>query len=493
MSEAKHLPTPPAGSKMSEPFKIGELHLKNRLVRSSIGGKFGYYDGSPTAAWVNFERRFARTGVAALISPTVSVSEDRYSPLNYLKIADDRFIAPLRADVARIKAGSDVAYCLQIGDPGYQCQTSLFTQDEDTKSSSWTFDLLYGYPTHAVAMSRDEIAASVRAHAAGARRAKAAGCDAVEITLSKGYLSHQFLNPGINRRRDEYGGSVDKRFRFAREVVSAVRDAVGPTYPVGVRLSAIDYNYLPVNVRFPPTLPLRHWVVGNGLDETIHYARELEKLGVDWLHLSRGFGFINPKESPGALPVAEIRMVYNQVAHLGLKAKLRALLMSMLPDFLIRAVMGIGWGKRSDLGATGDIAKAFREAVKIPIIANGGFQSRDLIERTLASGNCDLVSMARPLLANPELFAEFHHRDMPENPCTFCNRCSMLTAIVPVGCYEPKRFKDQKEMERHILRWGSDPDLGPLAVAGDSELDPAQARAAVAELGVQAAADAELG
>lgn len=461
MLDGTPIPAPPPDLEMAKPFQLGALPLKNRLIRSSLGGKQAAYDGSPNPAWPNFEKRFMRTGVAALVSPTVSVNARRYSPLEYLKIADDRFIEPLAAAIAQIKSASDAAYILQLGDPGAACQTSLFAQAEDGRSASSTFDLLYGYPSVATPMSVDEIKASVRAHADGARRAKAAGVDAIEVTLSKGYLAHQFLNPATNRRRDAYGGSVEKRFRFVRELVLAVREAVGPRFPFGVRISTADHNYLPLNLRLPISFPLRGWASGNRLEEMLGYAKALESLGVDWLHLSRGFGFPNPKESPGDLPVPEIRRVYNSVAHLGWKARLRALIASALPDFLIRLVLGIGWKKGDELGATGRLAKSFRDAVKIPIIANGGFQDRDLIEATLRSGNCDLVSFARPLLANRDLLAQFHERSTPENPCSFCNRCSMLTAIVPVGCYDRERFRSQDEMEEKILELITDPDLPP--------------------------------
>src|ERR1700734_206707 len=148
MVDVKDVPSPPPGTRMAEPFAIKGLRLKNRLIRSSIGGKFGYYDGSPTDAWTHFEKRFARTGVAALISATVSVDETRYSPLEYAKLADDRFIAPFADAIARIKKGSDCHYILQTGAPGAHPQTSLFSKAAGAQSSSATFDLLYGYRNH---------------------------------------------------------------------------------------------------------------------------------------------------------------------------------------------------------------------------------------------------------------------------------------------------------------------------------------------------------
>jgi 2,4-dienoyl-CoA reductase-like NADH-dependent reductase (Old Yellow Enzyme family) len=90
----------------------------------------------------------------------------------------------------------------------------------------------------------------------------------------------------------------------------------------------------------------------------------------------------------------------------------------------------------------------------LPIIANGGFQRRSFIERALESESCDMVSMARPLLANVDLLEQFRAgRDLPERPCTFCNRCTVRTTIAPLGCYDVTRFDSEEEMEDQILDW----------------------------------------
>ncbi|MEK7268216.1 MAG: hypothetical protein AAB093_02330, partial [Nitrospirota bacterium] len=72
--------------------------------------------------------------------------------------------------------------------------------------------------------------------------------------------------------------SVDKRFQFLREIVQAVRQTVGHDFLFGIRLSAVDFNYLPVNFRWPVVFPLRHYFMGNGLKETLYYGQELAKL-----------------------------------------------------------------------------------------------------------------------------------------------------------------------------------------------------------------------
>ncbi len=451
--------------RMMERFKIKNVSFENRVLRSSLGGQLAAADGAVTDVWRNFERRFARTGVAGLISATVSVSETRYSPIYYPALSRDEFTGPLRDAVRRVKEGTDCRYILQIGDPGSHTQTSLFSQAEDGKSASGGFDLLYGYRNRSVTLSKEEIPAIVTGYANAARRVRDAGCDGVEITASKGYLIHQFLNPSTNRRDDEYGGDEKGRFRLLGEIMRAVRAAVGPDFLLGVRMSARDHNFVPVNLRLPPVWPLRHWTMGNDLPETLYFAEELERLGADYLHLSNGFGFINPRENPGAFPVPEVRRIFNSTRHLSFKAAVRSTFMNMTPKLVLKALFGIGWNTKN-LGETGKLSAEFRRVVKIPIIANGGFQSRKLIEETLATGDCDMVSMARPLLANPDLLRVFQTADEPDKPCTFCNRCSILTAIGPVGCYEPERFASQDEMERAILRLTTDPDGGAPAVSG---------------------------
>jgi 2,4-dienoyl-CoA reductase (NADPH2) len=438
---------------MFEPFSIKGIHFENRILRSAMGGKMCYYDGTVNNAWSNFERRFARHGVGGIISTTLAVDSRRSSPLEYPRISEDRFVGPLRDGIKKIKAHSKVVYIAQIGDPGYLTQTSLFSQKADGRTSSPIVDGLYGYRSFATAMTTGEIAHSVQEHIKGVVRARDAGADGVEITAAKGYLIHQFLNPGINRRDDAYGGSPEARFRLLREVVEGARAAVGPDFLLGVRLSAADNNHLPVNFRWPPSA----YFNGNRLPQTLLYAQELEKLGIDYLHVAHGFGFPNPKENVGDYPLDQIRIFANTTRHLGLKCWLRAAFLNAVPDFVLKPIMGIGW--RPPTRENADNAAAFKKVLKIPVIANGGFQERDVIEETLREGKSDFVSMARPLLANPDLLKVFKEgKNAPEKPCTRCNRCVILTAVQPVGCYEPLRFKSQDEMEKQIMRWSADPE-----------------------------------
>lgn len=457
------------------PFTIRSVTFKNRILRSSMGGRTSYYDGTVTPAWKNFEKRFAQYDVGGIISATIDVDDKRLSPLEYPKISHDCFVEPLRRGVQAVQE-LGCKYIMQIGDPGGHTQTSLLPQIEDGKSASATFDLFYGYRNRTTAMTAGEVSEVVRKFRDAARRVKRAGCDGIEVTASKGYIIHQFLNPATNRRKDAYGGSEWRRFQLLREIVEAVREEVGPEYLFGVRLSAKDFNYLPLwTFRLPPVWPLGDWLMGNTTEATIPYARELKKLGVDFLHIDSGFGFINPKGSPTAgYPIDGIRIFANATRHLSAKAWIRAAAVNVLPGWLL----GIGWTYEE--AANAGFAGEFRAALTAPgerpypIIANGGFQKLDRIERALggvqAKGEqkaqppqCDLVAIARPLLANPDLIHQFRKGlNEPANPCTFCSLCCTRTAVLPLGCYDIRRFHDtpemtaQDQMEQEIMRWSAD-------------------------------------
>ncbi|MBK9928737.1 MAG: hypothetical protein IPP04_02510 [Saprospiraceae bacterium] len=436
-----------------EPFQIKNLHFKHRILRSSIGGRTSFYDGTVSSAFKNFEKRFAQHDVAGIISATISVNDERTSPMEYPKLSDDRYIKPL-ADAIKAVQAYDCRYIVQIGDTGGATHTSLFAQASDAKSSSTLFDLFYGYQNLHKAMTIEEIEMTITNFAEAARRVRAAGADGLEITASKGYVIHQFLNPGINRRTDKYGGTVDKRFTLLEEIILAVRKKVGDDFPIGIRLSAADYNYQPLNLRLPIRFPLRHWYFGNTIEENLHYAQKLKALGIDYLHIDKGYGFPNPKGNPGSFPVHEMKMFYNSNRHLSIKAGLRAVLFNLIPEFILNPIANIGWSDTPAISA--DDALRFKQEVGLPVISNGGYQDRDIIESTLTHGKADLISMARPLLANVDLIQQFRAGSTKAaNPCTHCNRCPVRTANFPLGCYDPSRFKSEQEMEDQIMWWSA--------------------------------------
>jgi 2,4-dienoyl-CoA reductase (NADPH2) len=164
-------------------------------------------------------------------------------------------------------------------------------------------------------------------------------------------------------------------------------------------------------------------------------------------------------------------MFANSTRHLSKKASTRAYLLNGVPKTILKRITSIGWHYKE--AANLPDARRFREDVGLPVIANGGFQHRSVIDEALSSGGCDLVSMARPLLANPDLPELFRAgKEGPDRPCTFCSRCAVRTTLFPLGCYDPSRFDSQDDMEAQILNWSARPDFDePLP------WDPPQSRA----------------
>jgi 2,4-dienoyl-CoA reductase (NADPH2) len=438
------------------PLDIKNVRFENRILRSSVGGRTCNYDGTVTDVWKNFEKAFAVGGAGGIISTTFHVNKDRLSPLQYPSVADDKYVPYLKKYIAQIRGGPyGCKYIVQIGDPGYATYTSLFPEERDAMSSSAGFDFAFGYNNTRRTMPDEEIKKSIAEYAAAARRVKDTGADGVEITATKGYLIHQFLNPGINRRTDQWGGDADRRFLFLAEIIKAVRAAVGPTYMLGVRLSGADLNYSPVLLalaRLPSPLLSRERWVGNELPQMLEYAQRLESLGVDYLHVVSGYGFPNPRDVPGEFPFEEIRMFFDSVRHLSFKAAVRAALVHIPPTFVWRWLFNLGWRRRPAVNL--DFARAFKNKVRLPVIANGGFQEKDLIEQAIGAASCDMVSMARALIANPNLPLVFGAgKNAPAIPCSHCNKCVGRTTTGPLGCYDERRFASRGEMVDQILGW----------------------------------------
>jgi 2,4-dienoyl-CoA reductase (NADPH2) len=440
-----------------------DVSFRSRVIRSSIGGRNAYYDGTVNDSWVYFERRCAMSGIGAMISATIAIDHDRWSPLEYPQLGHEDFVKPLRKGIKRVKEGDhkdspyiDCPYILQIGDPGSHTQTSLFREDADAKSASSGFDFLYGYTSWRQPLCEQEIRELVEKFAKSAGWAKEARCDGVELTISKGYVIQQFLNPATNRRKDEYGGPLKNRYKLVEQIARGVRKAVGPKYMFGIRISGSDSNKEPwTNFHWPPRYK------GNELQDMIQVAKWLQddpEIKIDFVHVTNGFGFPCPKGSPGRFPTRDAQIFVNATRHLSMKAAFRAqvfnLLMLVFRERLVDWAMNLDW----KYGPAANLADAweFKKQLEIPVIVNGGFQEKFDIEAALEI--CDAVSMARPLLANPDLLDLFRNNQSPRFPCTFCNRCAARTALFPLGCYDRSRYANQEQMEDQILAWVRDPD-----------------------------------
>ena len=324
---------------MATPFErtwIGNTVLPNRLLMAPMKTGYGNVEGEATQRQVDFYRRRAAGGVGLITLEPMYVHPSGKELPNQLGIHNDKILEALRHLVNQIhEAGAKVAVHLtHAGRMANPAATSL-----PLVSASAT-PCRENTPKPRT-LSKSAIEFLVECFAQAARRARQIGVDIVELQCGHGYLIGQFLSPLVNKRRDEYGGSLENRLRFGVDILKAVKAELGAAIPVICRLSAREY--------IPEGLNL--W-------DSTRIAVALEAAGADAIHVSGG-------------TVCESPAWYFQ--HSALPAG----------EFL-------------------EDAQAIKRAVTIPVIAVGRLGTPDRVMEALGDGGVDMAALGRPLIADPD-------------------------------------------------------------------------------------------
>lgn len=421
-----------------DPLQFKNLTVKNRIFRSNIAGRLDNYDGSGNQARINWELKFARGGVGAIISSFVPVSiQGRIVP-NFATVSRDEFIPFWRKLGERVHE-FDCKYIMQLSHSGRQRDIPGIEFAKGI-SSTGNSEPLHGFQCSR--MTLKDINDVVQEFAQGARRAREAGLDGVELHGANGYLITQFLSKGINNRKDDYGGSLENRARFVLDIVKAIRSEVGDDFHLQMKISGTDYNRA--------LLPWER--KGNTIEDSIQVCKWLEEAGVNAIHASTGSLFPHPRNPAGGINMKTLAQNYDIMASSGSKT-LRNLIIFRTPGF--SNFFGWWWGHNGGKyveGANLADARAIKQAVNIPVICTGGFQTASVVTAALDREDCDAVSIARSLVANNDLLDQWKQgNDSPAKPCTYCNKCALNALQNPIGCYEESRFDSHEEMVAQIM------------------------------------------
>lgn len=383
-------------SPVLSPTRLGPLTLRNRIVKCATY-ETRAKDGLVTDALIDWHREIAAGGVAMTTLAYCSVAADGRTFKDQIVMRPEAVPGLARFADAIHAEGAKAA--IQIGHAGW------FADPKATGTRplgpSGTFSI--HAQRFARAMSNADLDRMERDFATAAEIAVAAGFDALEVHLGHGYLLSQFLSPYNNRRRDEYGGSLENRARFPRRVVQAVRAAAGRDVAIWAKLNMED-----------------GFATGLTIEDGLAVARMLEADGaLDALQLTGGHTTKTPMFlMRGASPLVELfgreRNPLRRMA-LTLGAKL------MMRNYPFEEAFFM------------PLARRFRAAVRLPLMLLGGVNQQATMEAALAEG-FELLALGRALIRQPDLVQRIAAGDFDGSLCTHCNRCVAYVGHAPTMC-----------------------------------------------------------
>ncbi len=316
----------------SLPLPCG-VHLKNRLVKSAMSDSLGNGAGNPTQAQIRLYERWAEGGAALSLIGEVQTRPDfPEKPGNLVLVPDADW--PAMQELARRGSANGAHIWPQLGHAGALSHGPISSPKGPSRLD------IEGL--HCEGLSLAELHEIPETYARAAALAKANGFGGVQIHAGHGFLLSQFLSPLFNHRTDAYGGSVVNRFRIIHEVIAAIRQAVGPGYPVGIKINSTD--------------KLQGGLTGT---EAMQVVRLLGETSVDLIDISGGTYF------PGAASSSDGALASG-------------------PYFL-------------------EFSKQAKQVTRIPIISTGGFTTRAQAIEALRTEAADAIGLARAMVLNPSL------------------------------------------------------------------------------------------
>ena len=348
-----------------ESSSINTMSLANRFIRSATWEGMADDEGKCSSRLIELMSKLAKGGVGLIITGHTYVHQNgRHAPWQ-LGIDRNELIPGLKSMTQAVhEAGGKIA--VQLGYGGAYLSKSRVRS-----------------------MSIADIQELVKAYGQAAIRAREAGFDAVQIFAAHGFFLSQLLCPRYNDRTDLYGGNIQNRARLLMEVLEAIRKAVGPDYPVLIKLNAQDF-------------------IENGLslEEAIQVGLMLQEGGIDAIELSGGL-----LNNPNVLRT-----------HISSKA---------------------------DEAYLQNEARAFKEYINVPLFLGGGIRSYDIASQLIEQGVTDYISMCRPFICEPDLIYRWQSGDLTKAACISCNNCveegkaGHGISCIPLVESEPETFFPQ--------------------------------------------------
>ncbi len=345
--------------KLFEPTEINGMKLKNRFVRSATHEAMARLDGAVTDQLADCMAELVRGQVGLVITGHAHVNREGQAGARQMGVYSDAMIDGLKRVSSVVHENGGVV-AIQLAHAGTR------GKGKEEYPAIGPSDLFIEGAKKASAMTVDDIKRTVIAFGDAAERSVKAGFDAIQIHSAHGYLLSQFLSPYYNKRKDGYGGNLEHRAGLLLEVYEEIRNRVGRSFPVMVKINSEDFLD-----------------GGMTLTEMLKVAHMLEDRGMDAIEISGGT-FESGRLIPSRIGTSksEKKEVYYRKA-----------------------------------------ARAFKEEIKIPLILVGGFLSFAAAEEVINSQLADYISLSRPLIREPHLIKRWANGDRRKATCISCNTC----------------------------------------------------------------------
>lgn len=346
--------------------------LSNRIAKSAMSENMAIKGHIPGEAYVNLYRRWAQGGLGLCISGNVMVDRRHLGEHNNVVLEKGQDLSYFKKWAGSVE-GTKMALWPQLNHPGKQIPK--FLSKQPVAPSAIPFEprmqAMFATPR---ALREEEIWEIIERFAESARLVKKAGFQGVQIHGAHGYLVSQFLSSKHNVRKDRWGGTLENRMGFLLEIYQAMRKAVGPEFPIGIKINSADFQ----KGAFTHA-------------EAIEVCRTISELGMDLIEISGG-SYERPVMMLGQRESTVKREAY----------------------FL-------------------EYASDIKKVIKCPLMVTGGFRSKDAMELALSSGEVDLIGMARPLAIGPDLPHRLLHESGVISPVhSITSGFSVLDRLFPL-------------------------------------------------------------
>jgi len=381
---------------------IAGIKLNNRIFRSATYEGLSDLEGRPSEKLSDMYIRLAKGGVGAIITGLMGIQRNGRAHTHMCMLDRDDFIEDYeQINIKLVKYG--VPLIAQLAHCGGQANG--IASGGHNLAPSRKFYVNVG--KFSQVLHEEDIKVIIKSFIEAIGRAKKAGFAGVQLHAAHAYLLSEFLSSGLNSRKDNWGGSIENRFRIISDIMKGARDRVGD-YPILAKFSAYDY-------------------LKNGIreDEAILLATMFQKVGINALEISCG-------ANDGLSTIRTTKIPHEAILANKFHVKSKSNIIKYIARILIPLIV-----KRYEpvYNFNVEVAVRIKQNIDIPVIVVGGIRNINDINTIIREKKADYVSMCRPFIIEPDIINKFKAGKQEYSKCIECCHCMFRKEDTPVKCY----------------------------------------------------------